>query len=373
MALVMNPQTGLLEEDGMSPESTPTPSINPQVLDMLSKKYNLGAYSDANRQELVKNQQVGLGDKFGAALASIGAGFMGKDATSAGMSKLQAAKQDKANELAQFDKSRSNLIQEQELGRELTKQEREDKSYSESEDLKKREMDPNSEESKIANQAAQRMGYKGPPITAQQFKSFSPAMEKIYQIEQQKLNRQDTLRAQAAAREDAKSTKQTIKEEKEAVGTKDQNTARGFGKRVEAAEQAFKDIESTGYNRSDVSSGIGSMLPNILRTDEGVRQDQAERNFINAVLRRESGAAISPGEFSSAEQQYFPRAGDGPDTLKQKEENRKLILESLKREAGKTWGEEEGVKPSKKEVKRQKSPSTGKIKVTYDDGSEEII
>ncbi len=43
--------------------------------------------------------------------------------------------------------------------------------------------------------------------------------------------------------------------------------------------------------------------------------EQAERNFVNAVLRRESGAAISPEEFVSAEKQYFAQRGDGDAVL----------------------------------------------------------
>lgn len=33
--------------------------------------------------------------------------------------------------------------------------------------------------------------------------------------------------------------------------------------------------------------------------------EQAKTNFVNAVLRRESGAKISDEEFDSAEKQYF--------------------------------------------------------------------
>jgi hypothetical protein len=36
-------------------------------------------------------------------------------------------------------------------------------------------------------------------------------------------------------------------------------------------------------------------------------QKQAEQNFINAILRKESGAAISPSEYKNAEKQYFPQ------------------------------------------------------------------
>ena len=61
---------------------------------------------------------------------------------------------------------------------------------------------------------------------------------------------------------------------------------------------------------------------------------QAERNFINAVLRRESGAVISPDEFSNARKQYIPQPGDSDGVLEQKRRNRQTVLRSLSRDAG---------------------------------------
>ena len=52
--------------------------------------------------------------------------------------------------------------------------------------------------------------------------------------------------------------------------------------------------------------------------------DQARRDFINAVLRRESGAAISPSEFANADKQYFPQLGDSKEVLAQKRRNRQV-------------------------------------------------
>ena len=57
--------------------------------------------------------------------------------------------------------------------------------------------------------------------------------------------------------------------------------------------------------------------------------DQAQRNFINAVLRRESGAVISPDEFANARKQYFPEQGDSGAVLKQKKANRELVITGL--------------------------------------------
>ncbi len=48
----------------------------------------------------------------------------------------------------------------------------------------------------------------------------------------------------------------------------------------------------------------------------------AESRWIAAVLRKESGAAISQGEYLSMGTQFFPRAGDDEATLKMKEEAR---------------------------------------------------
>lgn len=64
---------------------------------------------------------------------------------------------------------------------------------------------------------------------------------------------------------------------------------------------------------------------------------QAERNFINAVLRRESGAVISDPEFDNARKQYIPQPGDSPQVLDQKRRNRETVLRSISRDAGPSY------------------------------------
>src|SRR5690606_34273895 len=83
--------------------------------------------------------------------------------------------------------------------------------------------------------------------------------------------------------------------------------------------------------------GIKGGVPNAIRSGESLSQEQAERNFVNAVLRKESGAAIAPSEFESAERQYFPRVGDTPEVLEQKKANRLQALEGFKVEAGRHY------------------------------------
>lgn len=64
---------------------------------------------------------------------------------------------------------------------------------------------------------------------------------------------------------------------------------------------------------------------------------QAERNFINAVLRRESGAVISDAEFANARKQYIPQPFDKGPVLEQKRRNRETVLRSLGRDAGPSY------------------------------------
>ena len=114
-----------------------------------------------------------------------------------------------------------------------------------------------------------------------------------------------------------------------------QYLAGGFARRVEQAEQVFDKLSEGGYNRAESKARIESFLPTEFLSDARKANDQAERNFINAILRRESGAAISEQEFKNAENQYFPRPGDDIDTISQKKANRLQSMAALKAEAGK--------------------------------------
>lgn len=80
-------------------------------------------------------------------------------------------------------------------------------------------------------------------------------------------------------------------------------------------------------------TAFGGILPSLLQSGERQQYEQAKRNFVNAVLRRESGAVISDQEFKNAEMQYFPQAGDKPEVVLQKEQNRNTVINNFYREA----------------------------------------
>lgn len=107
-----------------------------------------------------------------------------------------------------------------------------------------------------------------------------------------------------------------------------------FTRRMEQAESVFDQLEKQGYDRASLKEGVMSALPERIKSSALKAQTQAERNFVNAVLRKESGAAISPAEFANAEAQYFPRAGDTPEVIAQKKMNRLQVQAGLRAEAG---------------------------------------
>lgn len=136
---------------------------------------------------------------------------------------------------------------------------------------------------------------------------------------------------EAAAARQMQRQEAVANRQREVIKAQPQNrlVAAGFAARMMDAEDVFKQLEESGYNRADVSAGLGSMLPNVARTSESLMQEQAERNFVNAKLRQESGAAISESEFENAVQQYFPRAGDTPEVIKQKRQNRETDIAAM--------------------------------------------
>jgi len=67
---------------------------------------------------------------------------------------------------------------------------------------------------------------------------------------------------------------------------------------------------------------------------QGQQAVNAEKQFIAAVLRKESGAAIGADEYRTYGQQFFPRPGDTPQALAQKAQNRAVALQGMRLQAG---------------------------------------
>ena len=98
-----------------------------------------------------------------------------------------------------------------------------------------------------------------------------------------------------------------------------------------------------------------------MKSDERQQFEQAKRNFINAVLRRESGAVISDKEFANAHQQYFSVPGDSQAVKKQKRENRATVYRAFKNSAQGQPTIEQGESPFEEPGERKEPVSTGDV------------
>ena len=116
--------------------------------------------------------------------------------------------------------------------------------------------------------------------------------------------------------------------------TQAQSTVAGYAARLEQAEPTLNTLENDISGMNFLSYEAQIRAPATFQSAKIQQYMQASRNFINANLRRESGAVISPSEFSEARKQYLPQPGDTAETLTQKELNRKLVFQNLKRAAG---------------------------------------
>ena len=136
--------------------------------------------------------------------------------------------------------------------------------------------------------------------------------------------------------------------------TETQSNATAFGMRAVEANKILKDIEksgttTTGGIRTVVSGTLGAIplvgenleaksnaALNFTASADQQKTDQARRNFVTAILRKESGAAISPSEFANEEKKYFPQIGDSKKTIQQKQDARDLAIKALEVQAGPT-------------------------------------
>lgn len=138
-----------------------------------------------------------------------------------------------------------------------------------------------------------------------------------------------------------------------------QFTAAGYAGRLEQADKILTDL-------TDPIAGMGLASFEFQKwIDRPTFQSptiqsymQAARNFINAVLRRESGAVISPSEFAEARAQYLPQPGDVAATLQQKAANRTFVKSTMRRSAGTAY-EAPVEPPSDEELNRP--PQVGDV------------
>lgn len=113
--------------------------------------------------------------------------------------------------------------------------------------------------------------------------------------------------------------------------TEVQAKAEIFGNKMEMANKSITDNVGTSL-AGKIASGLP--LGNYVQSADYQKYKAASSNFITALLRQESGAAISKTEFDRYDREYMPQPGDGPEVLAQKTEARRVAIEGMKKGAG---------------------------------------
>lgn len=220
--------------------------------------------------------------------------------------------------------------------------------------------DPNSEESKTtralyspygisvpetmsANQAEKNFGTAG----GYQLKNYEASLKPPEDMNKKDLDRRKTEAEIAKITADiAKGKTDSAKTPKFSEG---QSNAATFAKRMEQSQQNIEQVLNKvgtdgkpAYDPSGYAAGaqntslpwVGNIVPERFKSEDHKLFSNAKGDFISAVLRKESGAAISQSEFDKEDMKYFPQAGDSPAVKDQKAQLRAIAVAGMKSAAG---------------------------------------
>ncbi len=240
------------------------------------------------------------------------------------------------------------------------------------------EDDVNSEESKMASELARGMGYKGGPVSATRFKTFSPALQKIYEIKQKKLDRGE-VRADRNFQRDLKQDEkmQGLKTpfglantEQDAKSLKDAFEAKkSFDEKIQdMIDLRTKHEGGAILNREDVGRGKQLSKDVLLAYKDMAKLgvlSKADEAILNAIIPPD------PLEYNS------PMAWmQGQDPVLHK-------LKKFKEDSGRDFdtrvatrtrsGIDTAAQPKKEVLKTQTNSKTGEKKIVYTDGTSEIV
>lgn len=351
------------------------------VTEQVKQKFNLGDYSPEKRQALME-ENAAAASPWLAGLAGFGAGVRGGDVGAGFRGAMDASQAKTKAKLEAFDAGKKGLREEFELDRALRLDQQE-------QEKSKRENDPNSPESKMAQNLAIAMGMspeQAGGLTAAKFKDFSPALQKKYEIAEKALEREERTKDRQLQRETMQSNREQDRQERArdrqlqremmqsnrelARQDKIEKEQRLSDKQVDAIsgyDKALDSIKSIRAGKSQFDTGPVAGRANALAGLVGI--DDPKKSAFRAEVQDQlaqyiksiSGGAVSDSERASL-MQNLPNMNDNDETFNAK-------LDALeKRLQGHKQTELQNLKKQGKNVKgweSQPAPkSKGKIRVS---------
>jgi len=370
-------------------------SFKQMAVEKVRQKYLGDKYNDVARQKLVDANAKEAGSfDWSAALGGFGAGLQGKSAVDAASSIRNKNLSRGENSLRDFDQGRNALVQDLEMGQKL---ERFDKDA----DLLAREEDVNSEESALAQSLAREM------VPSQDFSGFSaskinkmlPSMQKIYEGQQRRMERGDSLDLRRsellekrAERADIRADKRDALEAKKTEGltegeksvdkdyAKQYNayTGKGRSNAVNTIDKLDRLAEEVGKDTGIGEAGggrIGSMLPDSFRSRTAIQRRDDARNFANTTLKELFGGQLSDGEREAAAREYWNDSLDNESNSKRLKQKVKELRDNVAAEDAKVkyYQENRGLKgfEFKPLDKKAKTISQGGHTYTWNESTDE--
>ncbi|NJO18786.1 MAG: hypothetical protein HC838_00180 [Spirulinaceae cyanobacterium RM2_2_10] len=268
----------------------------------VQQKYGLGA-----RQKIVdQNAEEASGPNWRAGLAAIGAGLQGQNAGAAAAQIMDQQSKQRQGRLAEFDKQkaqsmadRDDEVMQAKLGRET---------------------DPNSAESKMAQDLAVAMGMNAAQakgLTAAKFKEFSPALQKKYEIAEKSLDRSERAADRRESR-DARLYQQSLARE-----DKKEKEAKLSDKQIESftdfdnAQSDLNNILAQLGEHSDWTGPADGRIPSILVGQDQNAWRSAVGKYKDAYRKAVTGAGASNAEIARLESR-LPSETDTFETFKSK-------------------------------------------------------
>lgn len=101
-------------------------------------------------------------------------------------------------------------------------------------------------------------------------------------------------------------------------------------------ESSLAKLDQNEAALTNPKDAVADYLPggNYLTSNEYQLASQAGREFLAAILRKDTGAAITKDEMSTYGRMYLPQPGDGADVLAQKRQARRIALDAIKNGLG---------------------------------------
>jgi hypothetical protein len=120
--------------------------------------------------------------------------------------------------------------------------------------------------------------------------------------------------------------------------TEVQGKATGFATRMINASKVIDPLDPTAASKAGVVEAVvGQKLgpyAGYFETPERQSYKQAQRDWVTANLRQESGAAIGAEEMNNEIIKYFPQTSDTPQVVEQKRRSRESAMQSMIVNAG---------------------------------------